>query len=94
MDPLSTAVAGLLVDMVRGELPEEAQRVRLIGCPQSRQFEVLELGQAMFVREIACEANPDPGNAVACLWSAPMFNRLAAAVLKENDKDLTCLPLS
>lgn len=72
-------------DVVAGNLPEEARFVRMLGCPDTRQFEVLEMGYALFVREVATKANPTPGSAVARLWLADVLKGMAADVLKGND---------
>lgn len=68
-----------------GEVPEEARFVRMLGCPDTRQFEVLELGMMLFLREVATKANPYPGPFVATLPMAGLFKAMAVDVLKAND---------
>lgn len=68
-----------------GRVPDEARRVRVLGCPATRGFEVLELGGMIIVREIATVANPAPGPFAATLPMAQLLNAMAADVLKAND---------
>lgn len=80
-----SAPAHMLTDVVEGPLPAEARPVRMLGCPDTRQFEVVELGYALFVREVATRANPTPGPMVARLWLADTLRGMAVDVLKAND---------
>lgn len=74
-----------LADLATGDLPEEARFVRMLGCPDSRQFEVLELGYQLFVREVPTRQNPKPGSTVGRLWVGDVLKALAVDVLKAND---------
>lgn len=78
--------AQVLADLAQGTLPDEARLVRRIGCPQTRQFEVHELGYHLFVVEVPTEANPAPGPWVGRLWLADVLKALAVDVLKANDE--------
>lgn len=80
-----SAPAHTLTDVVEGALPDEARFVRMLGCPDTRQFEVVELGYALFIREVATMANPTPGPMVARLWLADTLKGMAVDVLKGND---------
>lgn len=69
----------LNVDCVSGTIPDEARFVRRLGCPDTRQFDVLELGGMLMVREVG------NGDHVARIGLAELFNKMAVAVLKHND---------
>lgn len=80
------ALIGLTPWVDIGDVPEEARFVRKIGCPKTRQFEVLELGYSFLVREVPTEANPVPGSHAAVLAMDRVLKAMATDVLKANDK--------
>lgn len=79
------ATGAAMADLAEGELPEEAHLVRMIGCPDTRQFEVLELGYHLYVREVPTVQTPMPGPMVGRLWVGEVLKALAVDVLKAND---------
>lgn len=84
-DLLAGLAPSALADLAIGDLPDEARTVRMLGCPDTRQFEVLELGYQLFIREVATLANPVPGPWVGRLWAGDLIKALAVDVLKAND---------
>ena len=80
------ALSSLNPEVLDGEAPEEARFVRKIGCPKTRQFEVLEMGYSLFIREVPTTANPVPGSHVAVMPMAKLLKAMATDVLKANDK--------
>ncbi|MEL6919527.1 MAG: hypothetical protein AAFO77_00690 [Pseudomonadota bacterium] len=80
-----TANGMTLADLAQGEIPDEARFVRMIGCPETRQFELLELGYQLFLREVPTVQNPNPGTTVGRLWAGSLLKALAVDVLKAND---------
>lgn len=69
----------------QGEIPEEARFVRRLGCPATRQFDVMELGGDLFMVEVATDANPTPGDHVVIIPTMDIFRQAATRVLKAND---------
>ena len=85
MSHFAAAYDDVSFDLVRGPVPDEARRVRILGCPDTRRFEVLELGGMLFLREIETQTNPVPGPFVMRADTARLFNAMAVDVLKAND---------
>jgi hypothetical protein len=80
------ALADVMPFVGLGAVPEEARFVRKIGCPKTRQFEVLELGYSLIVREVPTAENPMPGPYSGVLPMAQLLKALATDVLKANDQ--------
>lgn len=83
---IGAALDDMTVDVVHGDVPEESRFVRMLGCPDTRQFEVLELGGMILLRETPTKHQPNPGRSVARMDSAKLLKAMAAAVLKANDE--------
>jgi hypothetical protein len=62
------------------ELPPETQKIKHLGCPHTRQFEVFETGGMVMVRE----ANVKTSHIVS-VEIGTILNKACVAVLKAND---------
>jgi hypothetical protein len=74
------AMAPLTIFDPEEGIPEDAQKIKHLGCPNTRQFEVFEMGGMIMVRE----ANRDSSHIVTIELSTIM-NKACVAVLKAND---------
>lgn len=79
MTPSKTvqAVVTLFPD---SNIPADAGKIKHIGCPDTRQFEVFEMGGALMLREAG-----KAGSHIAMLEVGTILNKMAVAVLKAND---------
>jgi hypothetical protein len=62
------------------KIPADAGKIKHLGCPDTRQFEVFEMGGAIMLRE-----SGKPDSHVAMIEIGTTLNKMAVAVLKAND---------
>jgi hypothetical protein len=72
--------APLTISDPEESIPDEAQKIKHLGCPDTRQFEVFEMGGMIMVHE----ANRDTSHIVT-IELGTIMNKACVAVLKAND---------
>jgi len=65
--------------------PEEATLLKIIGCPESRQFGVFELGGILMVRELPTLLSPELSTHTATIGLSTLLRRTAVSIIKAND---------
>jgi hypothetical protein len=66
-------------------IPDEAQLVKIIGCPESRQFGIFELGGILMIREGWTPQRPRTTSVVTTVGLSSLLRRTAVSIIKAND---------